>query len=93
MDSVSYVVKVYLDGVLSAIRNLTTPIVFGDTIYLGARQYIKNGKSVIYNKCDVDIYNMNIYTYALNEFDIMVDSINNIVSTDYVNGTPNYARI
>lgn len=93
VDSVSYVVKVYLDGVLSAIRNLTTPIVFGDTIYLGARQYIKNGKSVIYNKCDVNIYNMNIYTYALNEFDIMVDSINNIVSTDYVNGTPNYARI
>lgn len=93
VDSISYVVKVYLDGVLSAIRNLTTPIVFGDTIYLGARQYVKNGQPVIYNKCDVDIYNLNVYTYALNEFDIMVDRINNIVSTDYINGAPNYARI
>lgn len=93
VDSVSYVIKIYLDGVLSTIRSLTAPIQFGDNLYLGARQYVKNGKSVIYNKCDVDIYNLNIYTYALNEFDIMVDNINNIISTDYINGAPNYDRI
>ena len=39
------------------------------------------------------IYNIRIYTEALNEFDIMCQHINNIIATNYVNSAPNYGEL
>lgn len=91
--NIEYIVKVYLDGVVSAIRKLSTRIKMGDSLYVGCRRYIKGGKEYLINKCDTNIYSIRIYTEALNEFDIMCQHINNIVATNYVNKAPNYGRI
>lgn len=91
--NIEYIVKVYLDGVVSAVRKLSTRIKMGDNIYVGCRRYIKGGKEYLINKCDTNIYNIRIYTEALNEFDIMCQHINNIIATNYVNSAPNYGRI
>ena len=88
-----YIVKVYLDGVVSAIRKLSTRIKMGDNLYVGCRRYVKGGNEYLINKCDTNIYSIRIYTEALNEFDLMCQHINNIISTNYVNGAPNYNRI
>ena len=53
----------------------------GDSLYVGCRRYIKGGKEYLINKCDTNIYNIRIYTEALNEFDIMCQHINNIIAT------------
>lgn len=89
----NYLVKVYLDGVASAIRSLNTPIQFGNTIYYGCRQYLKDNVSTLYNLCDTNIYSIKLYTHALSEYDIMIDNINNKVATTYINGNPNYDLI
>jgi hypothetical protein len=88
-----YIVKVYLDGVVSAIRKLSTRIKMGDNLYVGCRRYVKGGNEYLINKCDTNIYSIRIYTEALNEFDLMCQHINNIISTNYVNNAPNYNRI
>lgn len=91
--NIEYIVKVYLDGVVSAIRKLSTRIKLGDNIYVGCRRYSKGGNEYIINKCDTNIYSIRIYTEVLNEFDIMCQHINNIISTNYLNNAPNYNRI
>lgn len=88
-----YIIKVYLDGVVSAIRKFSTRIKLGDNIYIGCRQYVKGGVEHLINKCDVDIYSINIYTVALNEFDIMTKHINNVVATNYLDSAPNFGLI
>lgn len=89
-----YVVKVYLDGVVSAIRTYSNIIEFGDNVYIGCRKYVSAANDVYYNLCDVNIYSLNIYTECLNEYDIMTDYINNKVRTKYdENGVMDYSII
>lgn len=88
ITSIKYLTKVYLDGVLTAVTYDNNYINLGDKIYLGARY--NNGPV---NSCDFNLYNLQIYDSALSDFDIMINYINNKVSTTYKDKTPNYSVI
>lgn len=86
----TYLIKVYVDGVLTAIdkeNNFLT--YFSNFLYLGGRDV--NGDSVYL--CDCDIYNLQVYNKTLSDFDIMVNYINNKVSTNYIENQPNFSLI
>lgn len=88
-SDVTYIVKVYLDGVMSSVTNLVKRPVFGTNLYLGAR--IVNDQADYL--CDFNLYNLQIYDKALSDFDVMVNYINNKVSTNYENMQPSYSLI
>lgn len=76
-----YIIKVYLEGALSAVTNVATFPIMGDRIYLGGKIYgdTTDGGWL----CDCNIYNLQVYDYALTDFDVMTNYINNKVSTTY----------
>lgn len=81
---VRYVFKVYLNGVLSSIKEPNNDYMhFGDQIYLGCRQMIDNGVEKLINLCDCDIYDLKVYTKALNDFEIVKNYINNKARVSY----------
>ena len=92
----SYIAKVYVDGVMTAIQTLssfpfprTTDKV--DEIYLGCR--VTSTGTMCYN-CDCNIYNYKVYDTALSDYDIMINYINNKVLTEYyTNGQPGFSHI
>lgn len=93
IESISYIVKIYLDGVLTAITKESSMPSLGDAIYFGGRIY-SNGTEEIHNYlCDCNIYNFQLYDTVLSDLDIMVNYINNKVSTEYVNSQPNFSII
>lgn len=85
----AYLIKVYIDGVLTAVSKETEFPKLGDEIYLGSR-LVANTVDFL---CDCNIYNLQLYDSALTDFDIMINYINNKVSTNYVNNQPNFALI
>lgn len=92
---VKYVFKVYLNGVLSAIKGPESSVLsFGSDIYLGCRQLAINGTSSYKNLCDCDIYDLKVYDTALTDFDIMTNYINNKARvTTTQAGLPDYSQI
>lgn len=88
-----WLVKTYLDGVLTSIEQLDQMMTLGDEIYLGCRHQIQDSKDEYYNLCDVDIYSFEIYDYAINDYDIMIKQINNKVRSTYEDGAPKYSLI
>lgn len=90
----TYVLKVYLDGVPSAIRTSYSFPNLGDFIYLGSR-YERVGTTDEYpNLCDCNIYSLQVYDTALTDYDIMIKYINNKVLTNYTaKGEPNFGLI
>ena len=98
VDQVSYIIKIYLDGVLTSVSKYSSFPALGDVIYLGGRIYnITDNQGVVTKKedylCDCNIYNLQIYDTALTDFDIVINYINNKVSTQYVNGNPDFSLI
>lgn len=85
----AYLIKVYVDGVLTAISKETEFPQLSNEIYLGSRLI---GTKVGF-LCDCNIYNFQLYDSALTDFDIMINYINNKVSTNYVNNQPNFSII
>lgn len=85
----AYLIKVYVDGVLTAVSKESEFPKLSDGIYLGGRLI---GTEVRY-LCDCNIYNLHLYDSALTDFDIMVNYINNKVSTDYSDNQPNFSII
>lgn len=95
VEQVSYIIKIYLDGVLTSISKYSKFPELGDVIYLGGRIYsVTNAQGVTTqiesNLCDCNIYNLQVYDTVLTDFDIVVNYINNKVSTQYINGNPNF---
>lgn len=76
-----YIVKIYLEGALSAVGNYSTFPTVGDEIYLGGKVYgdTTDGGWL----CDCNIYNLQVYDYALSDFDIVTNYINNRVASTY----------
>lgn len=98
VEKVGYIVKVYLDGVLTAVKELSAFPTLGDSIYFGSRVYnVSTGTGSTSLKadylCDCNIYNFQLFDYALTDFDIMINYINNKVSTSYSNGNPDFSII
>lgn len=90
VEKVGYIVKIYLDGVLTAVNQESEFPKLGDAIYFGSRVYnATTGEKADY-LCDCNIYNFQLFDHALSDFDIMINYINNKVSTDYSNGNPNF---
>lgn len=85
----AYLIKVYIDGVLTAVSKETEFPNLGDEIYLGSRLV---GDKVTF-LCDCNIYNFQLYDTALTDFDIMINYINNKVSTNYINNQPDFSII
>lgn len=78
-----YIVKIYLEGALSAVGNYSTVPSLGTKFYIGGKTYdtAQDGDWL----CDCNIYNLQIYDYALNDFDIIINYINNRVASTYKN--------
>ena len=94
VDKVSYIVKIYLDGVLTAVNQESEFPKIGDAIYFGSRVYnTVDGSEKADYLCDCNIYNFQLFDHAISDFDVMVNYINNKVSTDYSNGNPNFSVI
>lgn len=94
VEKVSYIVKIYLDGVLTAVNQESEFPKIGDAIYFGSRVYnAVDGKEKADYLCDCNIYNFQLFDHALSDFDVMVNYINNKVSTNYSNGNPNFSII
>lgn len=92
-EIVTYIFKVYLDGVLTATRSIENFPTFSDEIFLGSRHYNVGTQEVYSNLCDCNIYNLQIYDTALTDYDIMIKYINNTATTNYLNGEPNFSLI
>nr|DAQ68408.1 MAG TPA: Serine/threonine-protein kinase BRI1-like 1 [Crassvirales sp.] len=84
-----FIIKVYVDGVLTAVTKETSFPSLSDKVYFGGR--IAGDKSTYL--CDCNIYNFQLYDTALTDFDIMINYINNKVSTSYINNQPNFSII
>ena len=93
VEVTSYIIKVYLAGVLTATRQLSSFISLGDTIYLGCRTYTVGTEQKYIYLCDCNLYNMQIYDTPLSDYDIATNYINNKVSTTYVSGSPTFTII
>lgn len=86
---VTFIIKVYVDGVLTAVSKETSFPTLSDKIYFGCRMV--GGKPAY--QCDCNIYNFQLYDTALTDFDIMVNNINNEVSTTYADNQPDFSII
>lgn len=86
---VTFILKVYVDGVLTAVTKESSFPTLSNVIYFGARIAGDNPTYL----CDCNIYNFQLYDTALTDFDIMINYINNKVSTNYVNNQPNFSII
>lgn len=84
-----FIIKVYVDGVLTAVTKETSFPSLSDKVYFGGR--IAGDKPTYL--CDCNIYNFQLYDTALTDFDIMINYINNKVSTSYINNQPNFSII
>lgn len=85
----TFIIKVYVDGVLTAVTKEASFPSLSDRVYFGGR--IAGNKPTYL--CDCNIYNFQLYDTALTDFDIMVNYINNKVSTSYINNQPNFSII
>lgn len=86
-----YIIKVYLEGALSAVGNYSTFPTLSDFIYLGGKVYGDSQESGWL--CDCNIYSLQFYDYALNDLDIMINYINNQVASTYSNDKFNFGII
>ena len=86
---VTFIIKVYVDGVLTAVTKESSFPNLSDKIYFGGR--LAGGNPTYL--CDCNIYNFQLYDTALTDFDIMINYINNKVSTSYANNQPNFSII
>ena len=85
----TFIIKVYVDGVLTAVTKEASFLSLSDRVYFGGR--IAGNKPTYL--CDCNIYNFQLYDTALTDFDIMINYINNKVSTSYINNQPNFSII
>lgn len=93
-DFISYTIRVYVNGVCTAVRTLSSTFMnLGSYIYLGSRYYQLNGVDTYINRCDCNIYSVAFYDKCLSDYDIMVNRANLLALTSYVDGSPDYTKI
>lgn len=89
----SYIIKVYVDGVITYTQKLNDFLNFGDKIYLGCQYHQFEGENIYTQFCDCDIYNLRVYNIALTPYEIMINRANNLAVTNYLNDQPRYELI
>lgn len=86
-----YIIKVYLEGALSAVGNYSIFPTVSDEIYIGGKVYGDLNDSGWL--CDCNIYNLQVYDHALSDFDIVNNYINNRVASTYKDGNFDFSII
>ena len=89
--STSYLIKVFLDGVLTSVSTSTQPLRLGDNFVLGGRTYGTTNTPTYL--CDCNIYSLKFYDTDLSDLDVMINYINNKVATSYQDKVPGYSII
>lgn len=89
-----YVVKLYIDGVLSYITLNDDPMSISNIsdIYFGCLP-LRNTTVKPLNLCDCNIYAFSIYHYELSDFDIFINYINNKLRTNYKNNELDFENL
>lgn len=92
--SVKYVVKLYIDGVLSYITLNDGPMSISNIqdIYFGCLPLREITVKPL-NLCDCNIYAFSIYHYELSDFDIFINYINNKLRTNYKNNELDFENL
>lgn len=85
-----YIIKVYIEGVPSAINNYVMFPTLGNDIFIGGKVYGQNNVGWL---CDCNIYNLQVYDYALSDLDVAINYINNKVSSTYKDGQFDFSII
>ena len=86
-----YIVKIYLEGALSKVNNYVIFPTLGSEIFIGGKVFGANNTADWL--CDCNIYNLQVYDYALSDLDIVTNYINNKVSSSYKNGEFDFSLI
>ena len=84
-----YIIKIFLEGALSAVLNTNTFPTLGSQIYLGGKVY-GDGEGWL---CDCNIYNLQVYDYAFSDYEILINYINNKISEQYDDGNFDFSVI
>lgn len=89
-----YVVKLYIDGVLSYTVLNDDPFSISNVsdIYLGCLP-LRDLQVKPLNLCDCNIYTFSIYHYELSDFDIFINYINNKLRTNYKDGQLDFENL
>lgn len=84
-----YIIKIFLEGALSAVLNTNTFPTLGESILLGGKTYGDEEGWL----CDCNIYNLQVYDYAFSDYEILINYINNKISETYVDGNFDFSII
>lgn len=74
-----YIIKIFLEGALSAVLNTNSFPTLGDSIFIGGKTYGENEGWL----CDCNIYNLQVYDYAFSDYEILINYVNNKISETY----------
>lgn len=85
-----YIIKIFLEGALSAVLNTNSFPTLGEYILLGGKTYGDSNEGWL---CDCNIYNLQIYDYAFTDYEILINYINNKISETYKDGNFDYSII
>ena len=98
--NLSHNIRIYLNGVLSyakdGIENLfnnskdTLPLMTLGVLYGKETDANGNVSNVPLNLCDFNLYHLQFFKEAINEFDVLVDYANNLARSNYKDALPNY---
>ena len=87
-------VKVYVNGVVTKVNeNMGTLDFTGCTPYIGCSYRLTSGVDEIVNYSDVNFYRMMFYTTILNDYDILINHLQNMAYTHFVDGRPDNSQI
>ena len=87
-----YVFTVFVNGCRTySTASKTRNVILGDKFYFGGIPNSESdGEFNIKKQADFDLYSFTLYNKAINDYDVMIDEINNKAIANYVDGHPNY---
>lgn len=90
---------IYIDGVIEAVGNIeTTNILPGGSenidFYIGASYYEVDGNRVdATNYTDMNLYRFTFYNKCLAPYDVLIDYLNNLATSNFKDGQPDISKI
>ena len=90
---------IYIDGVIEAVGNIeTTNILPGGSenidFYIGASYYEVDGNRVdATNYTDMNLYRFTFYNKCLAPYDVLIDYLNNLATSNFKDGKPDISKI
>lgn len=87
-------VKVYVNGVVTKVNESMGTLDFtGCTPFIGCSYKLTAGADEIINYSDTNFYRMMFYTTVLNDYDILINHLQNMAYTHFVDGRPDNTQI